>query len=283
MKYPVRAALVFGALYSFSSAGIGQTTSDVWQTPATQYPVPTTCRATVGPVGSMVVSGPTAPYSAVRENSSVQTLADGTHIAHKSISEKIYRDSEGRLRTERPICQGAAGTTDASYIEIRDPVSGFAYVLDEQNGIAHRYALKAIQATPHPMPAPNATVAQPVLRSVAPSHDVPRPSMTSEALGSQTMEGVSVEGTRTTEIIPEGLLGNDRPITIVRENWTSPDLKVSVLMTSKDPRFGEHTMRLTNIELSEPILALFQPPPGYKIVDETERVTITFTRASAPQ
>jgi len=102
--------------------------------------------------------------------------------------------------------------------------------------------------------------------------------MATESLGSQTMEGVPVVGTRMTEVIPEGLQGNDRPIIVVRENWTSPDLKVVILMKNNDPRRGEMMMRLTNIDLSNPILSLFQPPPDYKIVDETARVTLTFTR-----
>ena len=102
--------------------------------------------------------------------------------------------------------------------------------------------------------------------------------MTTESLGSQTIEGVTVEGTRTAEIIPEGLQGNDRPITVVRERWTSPDLRVVILMKNNDPRSGEMIMRLTNIDLSNPILSLFQPPPDYKIVDETDRITLTYTR-----
>jgi hypothetical protein len=284
VKYAARAALVCGSLCFFTPELFAQTAPAVSQPVAAENPaLPTACRATVGPVSRMVISGPTAPYSALRENSSEQTLADGTHISHKPISEKIYRDSQGRLRTERPICQGPAGTPDAVYVEIHDPVSGFAYILDEQNQIAHRYALKVMQSTPRPVPAPNASVTEPALKSPTPRPNVLRPSMTTEPLGTQTLEGVSVEGTRTTEIIPEGFQGNDRPMTIVRENWTSPELKVAVLMTSKDPRFGEHTMRLTNIELSEPILALFLPPPGYKIVDETERVMLTFGRPLTPQ
>jgi len=91
------------------------------------------------------------------------------------------------------------------------------------------------------------------------------------------MESVLVEGTRTTQVIPEGSLGNDRPITIVSEIWTSPDLEIIIFTKSNDPRYGEMTMRLTNIELSNPILSLFQPPPDYKVVDETDRVTLTYT------
>ena len=40
-----------------------------------------------------------------------------------------------------------------------------------------------------------------------------------ESLGKQTMEGVQVEGTRTTRTIAAGEIGNDRPIDIVSERW----------------------------------------------------------------
>ena len=81
------------------------------------------------------------------------------------------------------------------------------------------------------------------------------------------MEGVLVEGKRTTRIIPEGLQGNDRPITVVSEVWRSPELKIPLLIKTNDPRSGEMTTRLTNIELSNPILSQFRnPPPEYKIV-----------------
>jgi hypothetical protein len=87
-----------------------------------------------------------------------------------------------------------------------------------------------------------------------------------------------VEGTRTTRIIPEGLEGNDRPFSIVSEMWTSPELQIVVLSKNSDPRNGERTTRLSNIDLSNPILSLFQPPADYKVVDETDRITLTFTR-----
>jgi len=102
--------------------------------------------------------------------------------------------------------------------------------------------------------------------------------MTTESLGAQTMEGVLVEGTKTTMIIPEGSQDNDRPITIVTEIWTSPQLKTTIFSKRNDPRFGETTTRLTNIEVSNPILSLFQPPPDYKIVEETGPTTLQYTR-----
>jgi hypothetical protein len=124
----------------------------------------------------------------------------------------------------------------------------------------------------------NRSVSENTSTTAMPRQEPLRPTVTWESLGSQTMEGVLAEGTRMTRIIPEGLEDNDRPITVVSESWTSPDLTINVLTKVSDPRRGESTTRMTNIDLSNPILSLFQPPPDYKIVDETERVTLTFTR-----
>jgi hypothetical protein len=81
------------------------------------------------------------------------------------------------------------------------------------------------------------------------------------------MEGVLVNGMRTTHTIPAGQIGNDRPITIVTEVWTSPDLKTVVYSRRSDPRMGEQTFRLTNIVRAEPSPSLFTVPADFKIVD----------------
>ena len=167
-------------------------------------------------------------------------------------------------------------TSDALVIEILDPVSEYSYILDEQNHIAHRFALQVRHPLTPPVPTTNRGAVGHIPTSVV-SRQASRPDINTESLGTQTMESVLVEGTRTTQVIPEGSLGNDRPITIVSEIWTSPDLEIIIFTKSNDPRYGEMTMRLTNIELSNPILSLFQPPPDYKVVDETDRVTLTYT------
>jgi hypothetical protein len=91
--------------------------------------------------------------------------------------------------------------------------------------------------------------------------------VSTEELGSQTMEGVLVNGVRTTHTIPAGQIGNERPITIVTEIWTSPDLKTVVFSKRSDPRMGEQTFRLTNIVRAEPDASLFTVPPDFKIVE----------------
>jgi hypothetical protein len=91
-------------------------------------------------------------------------------------------------------------------------------------------------------------------------------------LGSQTMEGVQATGMRTTRTISTGEIGNDRPITIVTEVWTSPDLKAIIYSKRSDPRMGEQTFQLTNIVRTEPDASLFAVPPDFKIVEGPQKV-----------
>jgi len=78
---------------------------------------------------TQVVKG--KPYSADTSTETVQTLADGNRIAHRTVS-KIYRDSEGRTRREETF-----GNVDPEHpsphevkVFIDDPVSGTGLVLD---------------------------------------------------------------------------------------------------------------------------------------------------------
>ena len=88
-----------------------------------------------------------------------------------------------------------------------------------------------------------------------------------ENLGSQTMQGVTVTGTRTTRTIPAGQIGNDAAIKIVTEVWTSPDLQTVVYSKRDDPRTGEQTFQLTNITRAEPDPSLFTVPADFTVSD----------------
>jgi hypothetical protein len=86
-----------------------------------------------------------------------------------------------------------------------------------------------------------------------------------EQLGKQMIEGVEAEGTRTTVTIPVGEIGNERPIEIVSERWYSPELQLVVMTRHSDPRSGETTYKLTNINRTEPAKSLFEVPPGFNV------------------
>ena len=86
-----------------------------------------------------------------------------------------------------------------------------------------------------------------------------------ESLGKQMMEGVNAEGTRYVSTIEVGAIGNDRPIQISSESWYSADLQMVIMGKHSDPRTGDESFRVTNINRTEPAAYLFQLPAGYQI------------------
>jgi len=93
----------------------------------------------------------------------------------------------------------------------------------------------------------------------------PSPNEVKENLGKQMIEGVEAEGTKTTVTIPAGEIGNERPIEIVSERWYSPELQLVVMTRHSDPRSGETTYKLTNINRTEPAKSLFEVPSDYTV------------------
>jgi len=67
-------------------------------------------------------------------------------------------------------------------------------------------------------------------------------------------------------------VGNERPIEITYEKWFSDELQMVVYSKQSDPRTGEHTYRLTNINRSEPDPSLFKVPSGYKVLSGNQSV-----------
>ena len=89
-----------------------------------------------------------------------------------------------------------------------------------------------------------------------------------ESLGMRNIEGVDAEGSRTVTTIPAGTVGNERDIEIVYERWYSKELQLIVYSRHYDPRFGEQTYRLVNIDRNEPDRSLFVPPSDYNVISE---------------
>jgi hypothetical protein len=220
-----------------------------------------------------------APYSATQTSEHIQTLADGTHITQPGQKALMYRDSVGRTRSESTNPGSPRSDQPALVmVFIIDPVAGFRYQLDSREKVARRFA----------MPAARPAIAQPTMAATAsvgglfvagtgkifaslaaPGNGAPgnTPKTTSESLGSQLIEGVTAEGTRTTTTWAVGSVGNDREIVATNETWFSKQLGVAVLTKTADPRFGDTTTKLTDISLVEPDPTLFMPPADYEIKD----------------
>jgi len=213
--------------------------------------------------------GPSAvvgePYSAVEETENKQTLADGTNIDQRNANQKIYRDSQGRTRTETFIAlplPNADASTPASIL-IADPVAGTMFMLNPREHTARQIG------PPRQINAP-APVQRPVVVK-SPVQPLPkRTAPTQEDLGSRMMDGLLVQGRKITTTIPTGAQGNDRPMSIVTETWYSEELKITILRAMSDPRNGVHTTRVTQIDRSEPDPSLFQIPADYAIVQQQQ-------------
>jgi TonB family protein len=124
-----------------------------------------------------------------------------------------------------------------------------------------------------------------LMRTPAPGHapEGERVKPVKESLGKQMIEGVEAEGTRTTLTFPAGMMGNERPINIVSERWYSPELQMVVLTKHSDPRFGETSYRLTNINRSEPSRTLFEVPSDYTIKERSQTFPRTMQRLRQPE
>ena len=228
--------------------------------------------------GSDPLSGPVvknAPYSGDAVTTVTQTLGDGTRI-EQNTTAKFYRDSAGRVRREQTIiglsalstpfrAQQGAGDAQTMITIDPDPDDGLAFQLDVTSRTARRVpraaALLGVNFNTFTM-----NWAAPVVVST-----VPDDRTVEQSLGTRTMEGVKVTGRKTTQTIPTGQIGNDRPIEVTDERWESPELQVIVYSRHSDPRTGVVEYRLNNINRLEPPLDLFTVPSDYTIVEGGRR------------
>jgi hypothetical protein len=225
------------------------------------------------------------PYQAQAVTEVKQTLADGSHIV-QTTTATVARDSDGRtVRIQKLNAIGPwKGSSDSS--EEQTPTLTSIFDPIAKTHIDYTSDTKIANVITMPPPPPGAGTGGMesgfAIASGGPAgpgtnvmFSVQRHEVSSEALntrteqlGTKAVEGIQVAGTRSTDTIPAGTIGNDKDIAITRETWYSPDLKIVVQSTQSDPRFGQTTYSLTNIQRSEPDAVLFQVPPGYKIEKE---------------
>jgi hypothetical protein len=231
------------------------------------------------PVEARVVKG--APFSADIVTESIQTLADGNRIVQRS-NTRVYRDGEGRVRREEDP------GSKSPVISITDPVSGLSYSLDPDNRVARLlphmagFRMIELEKAVHELTMRVPSAAADRLKVLAAPQEIERrieevkigrgpldnvvpQQVKVEQLPARDIEGVRAEGTRRTTTIAAGAIGNELPIEIVSEEWTSPDLKILVMTERRDPRLGTSTYRLVNIIRSEPDRYLFEVPSDYTL------------------
>lgn len=249
-----------------------------------------------------------APYCADATHETVQALADGNRIVQRQGSRQC-RDAQGRTRQEITTSDGRvrvylrdpvaheAWLLDADRkLAVRlDPprlplgANAEPHVWDRLVGwtqgigdrIRHglrgapdasgppadggpetgRAPLAAGEDASAPMPPPFALHARLL---------GPRGSGTTTPLPVETIGGLRADGKRTVWTIEAGRIGNEKPITIVNEVWSSPELGITLRSRDVDPVVGEASFRVQNIARGEPDAQLFKVPAEFSKVSAPE-------------
>ena len=209
------------------------------------------------------------PYSGDATLDNEQTARDGTPLIHRVSTRKIYRDSLGRVRTEEPLQLGSAAPTSPLLVVIQDCGVGVEYTLDTRKRVAHRFTSPATSSPANP----TTNVSAPTVSTQTAA--APKYQASNENLGTQTIEGLMVEGSRDTLSYPAGTWGYDRPIKTVHEVWMSKELGIIIMSKNSMPA-EDLVFRLTNINRLEPDPLLFVVPAEYTIVDENGPFTIKY-------
>jgi hypothetical protein len=238
------------------------------------------------------------PYQAQAITEMKQTLADGSHIV-QTTTATVARDGDGRtVRVQKLSTMGPWKSAESSpgnsqmLTTIFDPVAQEHIDYTSDSKVAHVLLMPSV---------PPGTVVRAeggfsvsgapssvggvekglIVSGGGPVGDAVQgfalqdrpffPQLSkgvqpkTESLGTKTLEGVQVIGTRTTSTIPVGTIGNDRDLNIIRETWYSSELKLVIQSMQSDPRFGETTYTLKNIQQGSPDVTLFQVPANYTI------------------
>ena len=206
--------------------------------------------------GVFVTPIPNVPLLAVVNTQSSQILKDGSTLNRKTLSA-IARDGHGRIFNERrPLIPASeTATPPILSIHIYDPQTRMNTFIDPQNRVAWQSTLNR-----PPSSVPPEAGSIPLVGSSPPSQYIKE-----EDLGTRRMEGVDVHGTRDTQTISAEANGG-KEITVVDEYWYSEDLRLNMLAIHKDPRTGEQTTTVTQLDRGEPDPAIFEIPSGYKII-----------------
>ena len=211
------------------------------------------------------------PYSADATTETTQVLSDGNRIVHKETA-RIYRDSMGRTRRDLAVNAIGPWSSGAAMqmASISDPVAGVHYMLNVQEKKAFKMPPLTSAEGHAGMKGDKVFFSTGGMAAAGPpmtfvEKDGGIGNRTEVSLGSQEIEGVQAQGTRTTETIPAGKIGNEKPLVITNERWYSPDLQVDVLVKHNDPRTGEVVYQLTSISRVEPDASLFQVPADYTV------------------
>ena len=187
------------------------------------------------------------PYTAQYKITHLVKEPDGTTITHES-TEVEAADSEGRWMTATTRPDQPEAQTSTTQITVAD------FVANTRSS----WQVPGKMATVTPMHRCSTT-------------KVPRTKPPAELLGTQTIHGIEAKGRRVTWNRPAGEPGNAAAIVRTSETWfaAAPGLWTLLVRSISDSPRAKTTTELVNLNRSEPDPAMFRPPEGYEIVNQS--------------
>jgi hypothetical protein len=221
-----------------------------------------------------------APFSGVFTETIHETLVGGAHINQSGGYQRLYRDAEGRVRTEQLILGTGSITDGLFFVLLFDPVSGYRYIFDDQHHIAHRAVLAVGDSFKPSLDPPNygyTLETDPDMRRKPPENNQPQP-VTSAEYFNQMWKNVPAVGRKHTTEYPAGFRGAEKAYTMSNEEWFCPELDLRLYLRTSDSRGTERIWSMEDIGVGDPDPALFRIPADYQIVDDAGSVVMILKR-----
>jgi hypothetical protein len=197
---------------------------------------------------------PSAPFTATVNTEWTRTLEDGARMTLKN-HRRIARDAQGRVFQERRFLAPERADnpiTRLTSTEVADPTTRTAAFCSPYEHVCelHAYSTPAVPPVAAPGRSPGGGV-----------------TLARTELGTQTVNGLEIVGTREVTTVNGAVLGTDRPITITKEFWYSRQLGLNIVTRRDDPRNGAEVFTIDDISLGDPDPHLFALPADARIID----------------
>ncbi|WP_263374970.1 hypothetical protein [Granulicella aggregans] len=211
--------------------------------------------------GVFVTPVPGAPFAAKVDIFSTQLLANGETEVRTTVN-RIARDSSGRIHNERRrlVPPGHVGDPVLSETHLYDPATRLNVWMNPFTHVAREMVSRA------PVAIPQASAAT---GGVKMGSGQGTSGVTQEDLGTKSLNGLELKGSRKSRTVTKELSGTGKPVVVVDEYWYSPELSIYVIVRHEDPRTGEQRVVVSEVDRREPNPDLFAVPSNFKIADET--------------
>ncbi len=207
---------------------------------------------------------PNAPFSLALRTEWVHTLPNGGTFTQVN-ARPIMRDSAGRIYQERWLLtpKGSGISSQMTTIQVDDPIAHVFYQCRVYQKVCELYPSFLGLAHYDPTRVKSGPLSN------------GKGAFLHEDLGAQSFAGLPVHTYRDTTTLDAGTLGNDMPMSTVREFRYSPELGFNLYSVLEAAQIGRQIFTVEALSTTEPDPKFFRPPEGYKLIDKRKPASPT--------